>query len=62
MYYSVQLNRSRLMNKIKKNGNIPCDVYVLFNRRVTELIGTNINFEFKILILNLEFNLREVLL
>ena len=37
---------------------MPCDVYVLFNGRVTELIGTNINFEFKILILDFEFNLR----
>ena len=45
------------MNKIK-NGKIPCDVYVLFNGRVSELIGTNINFEFKILILNFEINLR----
>ena len=50
------------MSKIKKNKikneKIPCDVYVLFNKRVTELIGTNINFEFKILILIFEFNLR----
>ena len=45
------------MNKIK-NVKIPCDVYVLFNGKVTELIGTNINFEFKILISNFEFNLR----
>ena len=29
---------------------IPRDVYLLFNGRVTELIGMNINFEFKILI------------
>ena len=35
-----------------------CDVYVRFNERVTELIGINKNFEFKILILNFEFNLR----
>ena len=45
------------MNKIK-NVKIPCDVYVRFNGRVTELISANINFEFKILILNFEFNLR----
>ena len=25
----------------------PCDVYVLFNGRVTELIGTKIKFEIK---------------
>ena len=37
---------------------IPCDVYVPFNGRVTELIGLNINFEFKILILDFEFNSR----
>ena len=49
------------MNKMK-NGMIPCDVYVLFNGRVTELIGTNVNFEFEILILNFEFDLRWVLL
>ena len=36
----------------------PCDVYVHLNGRVTELIGSNINFEFKIIILNFEFNLR----
>ena len=39
-----------------------CDVYILFNGRVTELISMNINFEFKILILNFEFNLRQILL
>ena len=33
-------------------------IYVLFIGMVTELIGMNINFEFKILILNFEFNLR----
>ena len=43
------------MNKIEKinflkTGKIPCDIYVLFNGRVTELIGTNINFELQILI------------
>ena len=37
---------------------MPCDVYVLFNGKVTELIGTNIEFEFKIFILNFEFDLR----
>ena len=35
-----------------------CDVCVHFNGRVTELIGTNINFESKFLISNFEFNLR----
>ena len=41
----------------------PYDVYVLFNGRVTELIGTKIKFEIKkILILNFEFNLIKVLL
>ena len=33
-------------NKIKsKNDQKSCDVYVLFNGRVTELIGTKIKFE-----------------
>ncbi len=45
------------MNKIK-NGKTPCALNVHFNGKVTELMGTNINFEFKILILNFEFNLR----
>ena len=36
-------------NKIKlKNGEKEqCDVYLLFNGRVTELIGTKIQFEIK---------------
>ena len=38
------------MNKILKNGKTPCDGNVRFNGKVTELMGTNINFEFKILI------------
>ena len=37
------------MNKIE-NGKTPCDMYVRFNGSVTELIGTNINFELEILI------------
>ena len=46
-------------NKIKlKNELKPCDVYLLFNKRVTELIGTKIKLKLKILILNFEFNLR----
>ena len=32
-------------------------MYVLFYGRVTELIDTNINFEFKISILNFEFKI-----
>ena len=38
------------MNKIKQNKKDekkPWDVYVLFNGRVTELIGTKIKFEIK---------------
>ena len=38
------------MNKIrqnKRNKKKPCDVYVLFNGRVTELIGMKIEFEIK---------------
>ena len=47
------------MNKRKeKDENTPCDVYVLFNGRVSELIGSYINFEFKIFIKNFEFDLR----
>ena len=34
----------------------------MFQWKVTELMGMNINFEFKILILNFEFDLRLVLL
>ena len=51
-------------NKIKlKNEKKPCDVYVLFYGRVTELIGTKIKFEIKsILILNFKLNLIYVLL
>ena len=40
-----------------KNEEKPYDVYVLFNRRVTELIGTKMKLKLKILILNFEFNL-----
>ena len=36
----------------------PCDMYVVFNGRVTELIGPKIEkLKLKILILNFEFNL-----
>ena len=42
----------------QKNRKTPCDVYVSFNGKVIEFMGTNINFEFKILILNFELNLR----
>ena len=43
-------------NKIKKkNEEKPCDMYVLLNGRVTELIGTKIKFEIKNF--NFEFNL-----
>ena len=49
------------MNKIK-NGKTPCEVNIRFNGKVTELMGTNINFWFKILFLNFEFNLKQVLL
>ena len=31
------------MNRIK-NGKTPCEVNVRFNEKVTELMGTNINF------------------
>ena len=34
-------------NKIKKNAEKPFDVYILFNWRVTKLIGTKIKFEIK---------------
>ena len=44
------------MNKIK-NRKKPCDVNVRSNGKVTELMGTNINFELKILILNFEFKI-----
>ena len=46
-------------NKIKlKNEKKPCDMYVLFNGRVTELIGMKMKFEIiQILIINFEFNL-----
>ena len=43
------------MNKILKNGKTPCDVCILFNGKVAELMGKNINFEFKILISDFEF-------
>ena len=37
----------------KKDEKKPCDVYVLFNGRITELIGhENIIWKLKILILN----------
>ena len=39
------------------NEKKPCDVCVLFNGRVTELIGTKIKFEIKNFNLNFEFNL-----
>ena len=47
------------INKIKlKNGKKPYQVYVLYNKRLTELIGSKIKFKFKKhLILNFEFNL-----
>ena len=35
------------MNKNLKNEKKPYDVYVLFNGRVTEFIGTKIKFEIK---------------
>ena len=45
------------MNKNKKNEEKPCDVYLLFHGRVTELIGTKIKFEIKNFNLDFEFNL-----
>ena len=42
---------------MKKNEMKPCDVYVLFNGRLTELIGTKIKLKLEIEILNFEFNL-----
>ena len=44
------------MNEINflKNEKEPCEMYVLFNGRVAELIGTKIKFEIK----NFEFNLK----
>ena len=42
-------------NKIKKDEKKPCDVYILFNGWVTELIGTKIKFEIKNL--NLKFRI-----
>ena len=38
------------MNKMKKKGKTSCEVNVRYNGKVIELIGTNINSEFKILI------------
>ena len=38
------------MNKILKNGKTPYEVYVRFNGKLTELIDTNINLGFRILI------------
>ena len=35
------------LSKIKKNEKKPCDVYVFFNGRVTELMGMKIKFEIK---------------
>ena len=32
---------------MRKNEGKPCDLYVLFNGRVTELIGAKIKFEIK---------------
>ena len=34
-------------NKIKEDEKKPCDEYVLFNGRVTELRGSKIKFEIK---------------
>ena len=50
------MNKNKI--RFKKNEKKPCDMYVLFNGKVTELIGTKIKFETKkISILNFEFNL-----
>ncbi len=46
------MNKNKITNKKK-----PCDVYVLFNGSVTELIGTKKKLKIKNLILNFEFNL-----
>ena len=46
------------MNKIFKMGRHHVMWTYVFNGKVTELMGTDMNFEFKILILNFEFNLR----
>ena len=54
------MNKDKM--KFKKNVKKPYNMYVLFNKRVTEFIGSKIKLKFKkklilTLILNLEFNL-----
>ena len=41
----------------KKDEKKPCDVYVLFNGRVTELIGSKIRIKFEIKNFNLKFRI-----